>query len=108
MTKSQIFNGVQLIGKPVKVDNNTWQYYRPNGEFVTRHMTTDIIVINHDHHTVHLHTGGWKSVTTKDRMNKFSPFNVYQRNHKWFVITKHGDIPFTEDSIKLTDPRYAA
>lgn len=37
-----------------------------------------------------LNSGGWLTVTTKTRMNQAANqyglgFNVYQKNHKWFV-----------------------
>lgn len=32
-----------------------------------------------------LETGGYKTVTTKKRMNDFTPYNVYQKNFDWFV-----------------------
>ena len=35
---------------------------------------------------VTLHTGGWQTVTTKDRINEFITGRVYQKNHKWFYV----------------------
>jgi hypothetical protein len=32
-----------------------------------------------------LNSGGFRSVTTKRRMNEFSPVQVYQRNWTWYV-----------------------
>lgn len=34
---------------------------------------------------VHLRTGGWRTVTTKSRMNQFSPAGVYAKGGQWFV-----------------------
>jgi hypothetical protein len=54
--------------------------------------------------TIILRTGGWKSVTTKRKMNQaaveFSlPFQVWQHKHEWWVRTNAGEFPFNEDTI---------
>lgn len=41
-----------------------------------------------------LRSGGWKTVTTKKRINTYSPVKVYQKNFEWF--TADGK-PFTEN-----------
>jgi hypothetical protein len=54
-----------------------------------------------------LKTGGWKSNTTKTRMNQFSnnfvngSFGVYQKNYQWFVSVNGQTIPFDGDSISF-------
>lgn len=35
---------------------------------------------------VTLHTGGWQTVTTKDRLNEFITSRIYQKNHNWYVV----------------------
>ena len=37
-------------------------------------------------------TGGWRTVTTKDRINRFSPINVWQQQHIWYVDAWEIDI----------------
>lgn len=52
-----------------------------------------------------LETGGWKSKTTKVRMNQFSnnfvggSFSVYQKNYEWFVSIHGKTIPFNGSTI---------
>jgi hypothetical protein len=52
-----------------------------------------------------LNTGGWKSNTTKTRMNQFSntfahsSFGVVQRNYDWFVLVNGLELPFNNQSI---------
>ena len=53
-----------------------------------------------------LNTGGWRSNTTKTRMNQFSntfahsSFGVVQRNYDWFVTLKDGrEFPFNGETI---------
>lgn len=56
-------------------------------------------------HNVVLQTGGWRSVTTKRKMNQASHefglgFGVSQKNYDWTVTTPRGDaIPFDSSSI---------
>ncbi len=52
-----------------------------------------------------LFDGGYKSVTTKSRLNAILQAHgngeyVYQKNFNWFVSTKDGEVPFN-NSIKL-------
>ena len=54
--------------------------------------------------TIVLRTGGWKSVTTKRKMNQaaneFSlPFQVWQHKHNWWVRTDAGEFPFDNDTF---------
>lgn len=52
-----------------------------------------------------LKTGGWKTNTTKNRMNQFSNnfvncrYSVYQKGGVWFVATNKETIPFENDAI---------
>ena len=70
---------------------------------VTYHQTEVVDVSNLP--WVTLRTGGWKSVTTKRRMNQaaehFSlPFRVFQSDHHWFIeLLGLSTIPFDGDSI---------
>jgi hypothetical protein len=49
-----------------------------------------------------LNSGGWRTVTTKSRMNQASNqydlgYQVYQHNFQWFVRTRHdGILPFVD------------
>ena len=54
--------------------------------------------------TVVLRTGGYKTVTTKRKMNQAAiefnlPFQVWQHKHQWWVRTDAGEFPFNEDII---------
>lgn len=54
-----------------------------------------------------LNTGGWRTRTTKDRMNQFSAqfcgnaFRVYQDKGVWFVLVRGNEAPyiFNENTI---------
>lgn len=53
----------------------------------------DTVVVRFDKDHIELNTGGWKSKTTKLRMNQASEqfnlgYRVYQKNFEWFVSYK--------------------
>jgi hypothetical protein len=48
---------------------------------------TDVVTY-HDDETCTLHTGGYHTVTTKSRINDFSPARVYQRNFNWYIMVR--------------------
>jgi hypothetical protein len=55
----------------------------------------------------YLNSNGWRTVTTKQRMNSYLrqfgyPLSIYQKNHVWYVSTPTGDIEF-EDDICFND-----
>lgn len=68
--------------------------------------TTKVVTFGDD--TITLRTGGWKSKTTKQKMNQTSNqfhlgYRVFQRGDKWFVILPKGDVlPFDDREISFT------
>ena len=79
-----------MLGKrdSKKLDNNTFLYRCDNG--TTQH---DIVVILHQSEIIRIHpdgtytvsSGGYRSMTTKSRINEYSPACVFQKNHHWFL-----------------------
>lgn len=68
---------------------------------------TEVVKLDRDTGTITLDTGGYKTVTTKRRMNQAAyqfdlAFTVFQKDHKWFVNWKGENIPFTADIMELT------
>jgi len=58
---------------------------------------------------VMLNTDGWKSSTTKRRMNQCAehwrlPFYVYQKDHVWYVGLWEGPLEFDTDQISFHLP----
>jgi hypothetical protein len=110
--------------KPRKIANNTWRYVRKGwgvkpeeeAEFIRLHHTD---IIRKDRQgRVALHSGGYRTVTTKDRINRFSPYRIYSKRGVWYVLgapkageTISGDgIPFYEgivlpDAFKKAPPK---
>jgi hypothetical protein len=76
-----------------------------NDRFLTvRYHETDVVHVTDN--KIILNTGGWRTVTTKARMNQTSHmynlgFYVYQRNHEWFVEYKGAIIPFIYRELEL-------
>ena len=87
-TKSQIMAGVKHLTARI-VANNTIEYERPTGERVIRLHLTDIVVFNLDR-SVSMFSGGWTTVTTKERINRYIPagWSLWQEKNEWFV--SHG------------------
>jgi len=63
-------------------------------------------VVKRENGVITLDTGGWKTATTKTRMNQASSqfglgYNVFQKNHEWFVDYEGKTLPFDGDKITL-------
>ena len=63
-------------------------------------------VVEFNSHLIKLCTGGWKTVTTKRRMNQASNqfglgYGVYQKKGDWFVDYKGKTVPFDNDVLTL-------
>lgn len=74
--------------KPKIVARNTFRYER-DGETVVRLHETDIVRKRSDGSVI-LNSGGWKTVTTKDRMNYHLPagYAIYQERGLWYVLRR--------------------
>ena len=81
-----------------KVGNNTYaEILHDNSVGIMLHST--YVVKIHPDNTYTLQTGGWQTVTTKDRINQYSPVRVYQRNYEWFVTLNGKEYPFMEGMV---------
>ena len=63
-------------------------------------------VVSFNDNEITLRTGGWKTATTKKRMNQTSDqfdleFNVYQKSYQWFVVHRGQTVDFDGDSLTL-------
>ena len=61
-------------------------------------------IVDWDDRGIILETDGYKTVTTKKKMNQTSNqfnlgFKVFQKNHEWFVTTDNGTFNFDDDRI---------
>lgn len=91
----------------IRLGNNTYLENFHLGIAVRLHNTR--IVVFHEDGRVTLHTGGYHTVTTKERLNQFIKGRVYQKSHAWFYVVNRGElgidwanpIPF-EDGIDVS------
>lgn len=85
-TKQSILSGISSaeIKHTKKVDNNTVRIEYTDGKVAIRLHDTNVIVQNPDGSFV-LNSGGWRTSTTKDRINKYSPYRVWQEKGIWYV-----------------------
>lgn len=68
-----------------KIGNNTSLVDLEN-RIVIRLHNTNVVTFYEDGRTL-LNSGGWKTVTTKDRMNKYlpTPWKVLQEKFEWYL-----------------------
>ena len=85
-TKREIMSGVDCVESRI-VDHNTVEYERENGERVIRLHLTNIVTYKPGGKVV-LNTGGWKPVTTKDRINK----QLYTLANPWQVWSEKNEM----------------
>lgn len=65
----------------LRLENNTTAFRRPDGIAVQLH-DTDVVTFRNDG-TVVLNSGGWDTLTTRDRMNRYAPgARVYRHEGK--------------------------
>src|SRR6188768_2137912 len=89
-TNSQIMASVTDAVKVKRIANNTVKYERANGDVVYRLHNTDVVT-KHANGTFTLNSGGWKTVTTKDRINLYAPARVHSDKGVWYV---RNGVPF--------------
>ena len=83
-TKKEILNGVEGIKSSKIVANNTIKIITESGDTLIRLHDTNIITIKPDGNYV-LTSGGWRTPTTKDRLNRFAPFRITQTGGQWYI-----------------------
>lgn len=70
-----------------------------HGKMVVMYHDTPVVTFDDDH--IILNSGGWKTATTKTRLNQASSqFNlgyyIYQKNWQWFVLYDNKEFPFVD------------
>lgn len=81
-----------------KIGNNTYLERRDAETIAVRLHATDIVIFHSDGSAT-LHDGGYLTVTTKDRLNKYAPCpRISSVRGRWFV----GDAPYF-DGVRVSD-----
>ena len=101
-----------IRAKPIrKVRPNTFEINNPDGSRTIRFWNTDIATFAPDG-SVTLNSGGYRTFTTKDRINLvLAPlgFALFQERHAWFVLNRaDGSRQTFTDGMRLEAPRKAS
>lgn len=81
-----------------KVGNNTYATIEyDNSVSIELHGTK--VVVFYPNGLVKLNSGGWRTSTTKDRINKYSPVRVYQEKYQWFLSD---GTPFEDNMVLVS------
>lgn len=78
-----------------KLENNTW-LVKLTDDSVGVKLHDTVVVYIFKSGVYQLNTGGWRTVTTKDRINRYGPARVNQENNIWYI----GDGVF-EDGVRV-------
>ena len=79
------------------IDNNTTLENRP-GCIAVKYHNTDIVCYYPDG-KIKLSCGGWRTRTTKDRLNSFAPIYIYQRAGSWYISKDEKEYFYADDMI---------
>ena len=98
----------------MRLGNNTYLERLNGDQQVAVRLYSTYIVRFYQTGRVTLHTGGYGTVTTKDRINQFITGRVYQKNHEWFYVGHNVDgaidwdnpIEFSEGMEVNRKPRF--
>lgn len=79
-----------------KVANNTFLESRGEGRIALKLHATDILIFTAGRVTYQ--TGGWQTVVTKERMNRFGPAEIWSDRGQWWISTNGQESrkPYTE------------
>lgn len=78
-----------------KLANNTYAERRDNGAIAIRLHATDVVTFHPDG-TIVANSGGWKTHTTKERLNDYLPARIWQKAGRWFVGSNGSTIEFAD------------
>ena len=93
-----------------KLHHNVYLEPRADDCIAVKYHETDIVVYRPDG-KIELHCGGWFTATTKQNINAYSPFAVWQEKKVWYVNKgpdfTQADIMEFEDGMILDAPKWA-
>jgi hypothetical protein len=85
-----------------KLGHETYLEKHPEGLVGIRYHWTTVVLLTPDG-VMTLNTGGWRTPTTKKRINEYLPFGyrVFQKDYKWFLSLPSGEFAPFEDGMKI-------
>lgn len=87
-------------GPDRKLTNNTHRVTIDGQPGVKYHSTVIILRVSNGYR---LSSGGWQTLTTKQRLNALLPggYSIYQKNFAWFVTLTYGEVVPFEDGMVI-------
>jgi len=87
-----------------KIANHTYLQRQPNGSIVVHLHSTDVVTYYPSGYIV-LYTGGWETVTTKDRINSsLLDTRIYSIKGHWTITDSKGrEYYYKESDVTLSD-----
>ena len=67
-----------------KLENNTYLQRADENTICVRLHATNVVTLRSDN-TYELNSDGWKTNTTKDRINEYSPARISQKKGRWYL-----------------------
>ncbi len=74
-----------VVEKRWKTVNNNTRVVSVEPQVLGLKLHDTIIVYYYRNGGIKLDSGGFRTLTTKERINSYTPFYVYQENHIWYV-----------------------
>jgi hypothetical protein len=84
-TKAEMLKGIENVESSKLVNRNTVKCKLTTGEnIIILHKT---IIVSEKDGKFTLNSGGWRTPTTKDRINMYVPksISIYQKNNLWYI-----------------------
>ena len=78
-----------------KLANNTYMVIREDGGYGVKLHNTEVVI--HYQDRIILDSGTWQTVTTKQRINEFSPLRLHQDKGVWYIGRPgESSVPFAD------------
>ena len=77
------------------IGNNTYAEIEYDRSISVSLHGTDVVRF-YPNGLVKLNSGGWRTHTTKQRINKYSPVKIFQKNFEWFL---NDGTPFEDNML---------
>ena len=94
-------------GQTGRLGTHATSHYVKDGILHVIYHGTEVVRMDFNHDILLLDTGGWKTNTTKARMNQASNqynlgYTVYQKDYQWYVELDSGEvIPFKDNKLVI-------
>ena len=99
----QMIAGVCETGKSVKLGHNTWLVKTEKGHGIKYHETVVVDFVSS--YLIRLDSNGWRTPTTKQRINEYIPHDVgvYQTKGIWRLSYGNRDVEFRDGLCLVID-----